>query len=172
MAQIKKKPTTRKKTSKKARTKPPLVDPRICEVCGRPAVADGRCLAHAVVDILTDGARKAERRDDTIAAAVWKISAAFANYANEQDLAKKAAFAYAMHRQQRAQQAQQQAQQAKVDPFDVLGLPPTATKADVRMRQKQLAAIFHPDKGGGEYAERKLQEINAAVDEALKRCAA
>jgi hypothetical protein len=48
---------------------------------------------------------------------------------------------------------------------DVLGLPQTASAADVKNRRRELAAKHHPDKGG---SPELLAEINAAADQALK----
>lgn len=55
------------------------------------------------------------------------------------------------------------------DPFAVLGLEATASVEAVRERQRQYAQIFHPDRGGGPAAAAKLQEINAAAAEVMKR---
>lgn len=57
-----------------------------------------------------------------------------------------------------------------VDPFAVLGLDPTtATPEKVRDMQRQLAKIYHTDKGTDGAAEQKLKEVNAAAAECLKR---
>jgi hypothetical protein len=48
----------------------------------------------------------------------------------------------------------------------VLGLPPTATTADIDEARRRLARSAHPDVGGSVAA---MQAINAAADEALRR---
>jgi hypothetical protein len=52
------------------------------------------------------------------------------------------------------------------DPFQVLGLPPTATLAEVRAARRRLARAAHPDVGGD---ERRMREINQAFDQAVRR---
>ena len=51
------------------------------------------------------------------------------------------------------------------DPFAVLGLPPTATLADVRAARRRLAKSVHPDHGGD---EARMREVNRAFDLAVK----
>jgi len=51
-----------------------------------------------------------------------------------------------------------------MDPHGVLGLPPGATPEDVTATYRQLAKEWHPDRGGGRAAERRMAEINAAYD--------
>ncbi|MPZ23348.1 MAG: DnaJ domain-containing protein [Dehalococcoidia bacterium] len=53
---------------------------------------------------------------------------------------------------------------AMSDPFKALGLPPTATLAQVKARYRELAKQHHPDAGNGGSAERMAQ-INAAYHE-------
>jgi DnaJ domain len=48
-----------------------------------------------------------------------------------------------------------------MDPYGVLGLPPTATPDEVAATYRRLAKEWHPDHGGG--AER-MAEINSAYD--------
>jgi hypothetical protein len=48
----------------------------------------------------------------------------------------------------------------------VLGLPPTATAADIDEARRRLARSLHPDVGGSVAA---MQVVNAAADEALRR---
>ncbi|MGD9995855.1 MAG: J domain-containing protein [Ilumatobacteraceae bacterium] len=50
------------------------------------------------------------------------------------------------------------------DPFAVLGLPPTATVAEVREARRRLAFELHPDRGGDVVA---MQRLNAAFDACL-----
>jgi hypothetical protein len=52
------------------------------------------------------------------------------------------------------------------DPFQVLGLPATATLAEVRAARRRLARAAHPDVGGD---ERRMREINEAFDQAVRR---
>jgi len=52
------------------------------------------------------------------------------------------------------------------DPFQVLGLPATATLAEVRAARRRLARAAHPDVGGD---ERRMREINQAFDQAVRR---
>ena len=51
-----------------------------------------------------------------------------------------------------------------MDPHGVLGLPPGATAEDATARYRRLAKEWHPDRGGGPAAERRMAEINAAYD--------
>jgi hypothetical protein len=57
-----------------------------------------------------------------------------------------------------------------VDPFAVLGVAPGAGEREVLAAYRELAKQWHPDRGGGERAERRMAEINAAYD--LLRAAA
>jgi len=60
-------------------------------------------------------------------------------------------------------------------PLEVLGLPATATLADVRARWRELAAIHHPDRGGDADVFHTLrQAYTAALELVVKpvRCAA
>ena len=52
----------------------------------------------------------------------------------------------------------------RMDPHGVLGLPPGATPEDVTATYRALAKEWHPDRGGGRAAERRMAEINAAYD--------
>lgn len=49
-----------------------------------------------------------------------------------------------------------------MDPFAVLGVAPTASAHDIAAAYRRLAKRWHPDRGGGEHAERRMAEINAA----------
>ncbi len=51
-------------------------------------------------------------------------------------------------------------------PFAALGLPDTATLAEVRAARRSLAFEAHPDRGGD---PRRMTEINAAFDAAVRR---
>src|SRR5688572_26581653 len=57
-----------------------------------------------------------------------------------------------------------------MDPHAVLGLPPGATPDRVTAAYLDLAKRWHPDRGGGAEAERRMAEINSAYD--LLRAAA
>lgn len=52
------------------------------------------------------------------------------------------------------------------DPFKVLGLTRTATKAEVKMKYRELARVFHPDAEAGDSA--KMEEVNHAYKVLLK----
>ena len=52
------------------------------------------------------------------------------------------------------------------DPFHVLGLPVTATLAEVRAARRRLAQLLHPDVGGD---EGRMREVNQAFDQAVRR---
>ena len=51
-----------------------------------------------------------------------------------------------------------------MDPHAVLGLPPGATPKQVTATYRDLAKRWHPDRGGGPEAERRMAEINGAYD--------
>ena len=53
-----------------------------------------------------------------------------------------------------------------IDPFAVLGVPPTATLAEVRAARRRLARDLHPDVGGD---EARMRELNEAFDLAVRR---
>jgi hypothetical protein len=57
-----------------------------------------------------------------------------------------------------------------MDPYAVLGLQSGATPDQVGATYRDLAKRWHPDRGGGPEAERRMAEINAAYD--LLRAAA
>ena len=48
-----------------------------------------------------------------------------------------------------------------MDPYGVLGLPPTATPDEVAASYRRLAKAWHPDRGGG---DDRMAELNAAYD--------
>lgn len=52
------------------------------------------------------------------------------------------------------------------NPYTVLGLPPTASLADVKKRYHQLSFIYHPDRDGG-YNEA-MKRVNLAYDQIMK----
>ncbi len=53
--------------------------------------------------------------------------------------------------------------------FAVLGLAPTATLEEVRAARRRLALELHPDRAAGDPdAERRMQAVNAAFDQAVK----
>jgi hypothetical protein len=51
-----------------------------------------------------------------------------------------------------------------MDPYAVLGLRPDATPREVAAAYRDLAKRWHPDRGGGEEAARRMAEINGAYD--------
>lgn len=53
----------------------------------------------------------------------------------------------------------------KRNPFDVLGLPPTASEADVKTSYRRLARQRHPDAGGDEDSFRQLTEAASLAGE-------
>lgn len=53
----------------------------------------------------------------------------------------------------------------KADPWDVLGVPRTATRNQILDAHRSLATQHHPDKGG---TDEQMARINAARDEALR----
>jgi hypothetical protein len=57
-----------------------------------------------------------------------------------------------------------------MDPYAVLGIAAGATPEQVTATYRGLAKRWHPDRGGGPEAERRMAEINAAYD--LLRAAA
>ena len=50
------------------------------------------------------------------------------------------------------------------DPFAVLGVAPGTPLEDVTASYRELAKRWHPDRGGGSEAARRMAEINAAYD--------
>ncbi|HEV3001870.1 MAG TPA: J domain-containing protein [Solirubrobacteraceae bacterium] len=50
------------------------------------------------------------------------------------------------------------------DPFAVLGVAPDTPLEDVAASYRELAKRWHPDRGGGAEAARRMAEINAAYD--------
>ena len=51
------------------------------------------------------------------------------------------------------------------DPYDVLGVPKTASEADIKKAFRALAKKHHPDtRGGDSAAQKRFQEISAAYD--------
>jgi hypothetical protein len=51
-----------------------------------------------------------------------------------------------------------------VDPYAILGLAPGADAPAVAAAYRAQAKRWHPDRGGGEEAARRMAEINAAYD--------
>lgn len=51
-----------------------------------------------------------------------------------------------------------------MDPFSVLGVDPGASATEVARAYRSLAKRWHPDRGGGSEAQRRMSEINAAYD--------
>jgi hypothetical protein len=52
----------------------------------------------------------------------------------------------------------------EMDPHSVLGLPDGASPEEATAAYRRLAKAWHPDRGGGAEAERRMAEINAAYD--------
>ena len=53
---------------------------------------------------------------------------------------------------------------AGVDPFAVLGVQPGAAPEELAAAYRRQAKRWHPDRGGGDSAARRMAEINAAYD--------
>jgi hypothetical protein len=51
-----------------------------------------------------------------------------------------------------------------MDPFAVLGVAPGAAPRELSAAYRELAKRWHPDRGGGEEAVRRMAEINVAYD--------
>jgi DnaJ domain len=51
-----------------------------------------------------------------------------------------------------------------MDPFAVLGVSPGAADAELAAAYRELAKRWHPDRGGGEEAARRMAEINVAYE--------
>lgn len=58
------------------------------------------------------------------------------------------------------------------NPYEVLGIQPTATDEEVKAAYRELAKKYHPDNYGNnplsELAEEKMQEINEAYDTIIR----
>ena len=52
----------------------------------------------------------------------------------------------------------------RVDPYAILGVSATAVESEVAAAYREQAKRWHPDRGGGEEAARRMAEINAAYD--------
>jgi DnaJ-domain-containing protein 1 len=83
----------------------------------------------------------------------------------------KTAQAHIAAEREKLRREQETALKAKEpDPYEVLGLPRTATKEEIKRRYRQLVAAYHPDKAAGatpeirQLAEEKIKEINAAYE--------
>jgi DnaJ-class molecular chaperone len=50
------------------------------------------------------------------------------------------------------------------DPYKVLGVPKTASEADIKKAFRTLAKKYHPDTAKGDDAKKKFQEISGAYD--------
>lgn len=50
-----------------------------------------------------------------------------------------------------------------MNPYDILGVKPTATKEEIKERYRELTRRWHPDRPGG--SESRMKEINAAYKE-------
>ncbi len=52
----------------------------------------------------------------------------------------------------------------RVDPYSILGVPEGVDERRLTAAYREQAKRWHPDRGGGEEAERRMAEINAAYD--------
>ena len=59
------------------------------------------------------------------------------------------------------------------NPYEVLGLKPGASEAEIKAAYKELVKKYHPDKYQNnplaDLAQEKLQEINEAYDTLMKK---
>jgi len=134
-----------------------------CEApgCQLPAVLDGRyCVLHEMVELNRSRVERKAKRGDLVSQAMF-FGLSWLGPAITQATQKVT---------QTVSQGIPKSPPVppKQDPFAVLGLEPGCSVADVRKRQRDLAVIFHADKGGGPTAEARLKEINAASAECLK----
>jgi hypothetical protein len=53
---------------------------------------------------------------------------------------------------------------ARVDPYAILGVSAMADPSELAAAYRRQAKRWHPDRGGGEEAARRMAEINAAYD--------
>jgi len=166
-----------RKTRKKSSTTKTDGPPRciVCNALINPQYGiESFCPVHAGLDIVGQYAAQQEEKGKAVTAFLLRLGSTLAGQAIEQDLHKRAAMIAAMKYAQRKQQQQQQQtrpgqQRSPRDPFAVLGIDRgTATVEIVRARQRELAKIFHVDAGGGEAANTKMIEYNAAAAEAIK----
>jgi hypothetical protein len=51
-----------------------------------------------------------------------------------------------------------------MDPFTILGVQPGAAERELSAAYRELAKRWHPDRGGGEEAARRMAEINVAYE--------
>jgi hypothetical protein len=59
-----------------------------------------------------------------------------------------------------------------LDPYTVLGLPPTATRADIARAYRKLAKKYHPDLNHGDKtAEERFKTITAAHNQLTGKAA-
>jgi hypothetical protein len=52
----------------------------------------------------------------------------------------------------------------RVDPHSILGVPEGVDERELTAAYRAQAKLWHPDRGGGEEAARRMAEINAAYD--------
>lgn len=62
-------------------------------------------------------------------------------------------------------------------PFDILGLPPGATAAEIRTRYRELARLYHPDLHAQNHvaeqdAEERMKQLNGAYQAAMEEALA
>lgn len=51
-----------------------------------------------------------------------------------------------------------------MDPYSILGLAQNASTREVTAAYREAAKRWHPDRGGGAAAERRMAEVNVAYD--------
>jgi hypothetical protein len=61
-------------------------------------------------------------------------------------------------------QAASHGHNGRVDPYSILGLQQSASAREVTAAYRAAAKRWHPDRGGGETAERRMAEVNVAYD--------
>jgi curved DNA-binding protein CbpA len=55
-------------------------------------------------------------------------------------------------------------QPSSTDPYDILGLPSSATPADIKLAFRKKASVFHPDRNPDPNAPARFREAQEAYD--------